>query len=90
MDSKESPYKNSYGLQYDDGNVTLERVPYYYTPSDDDIIHTVKDGETIQNIAYHYYQDSGRWGDIADTNVLYNVAREVVPGLQLIIPHGGQ
>lgn len=85
-----SPYNNAYGLQYDDGDVSLERIPYEYIPSDNDLYHTVIDGETIQSIAYKYYRDSGLWYIIADVNSIYNPISEIVPGLQLLIPNGRQ
>jgi len=88
MDSIKSPYSNSYGLSYDNGDISLERSPYIYTPSENDVYHTVKDDETIQNIADQYYQDSGLWGVIADANLIYNPIDEIVPGLQLVIPNG--
>lgn len=90
MDSIKSPYNNAYGLSYDNGDVSLERSPYIYTPSEFDVYHTVMDGETIQSIANRYYQDSGLWYIIADSNLIYNPIVEIIPGLQLVIPNGRQ
>lgn len=85
-----SPYEEAYGLQYDNGDVSLERIPYQYNPSSSDIYHTVISGETIQSIAFKYYGDSGLWYIIADVNNIYNPITEVVEGLELLIPHGRQ
>lgn len=90
MDSTISPYSNAYGLQFDNGDVTLERVPFRYSASDDDVTHTVKEGETIQGIANDYYKDSGLWYVIADANSIFNPLTDVTPNLKLIIPHGRQ
>jgi len=90
MQDTTSPYSNAYGLEYENGDIILQRVPFDYTPSEFDVIHTVKDGENIQSISYQYYGDSGRWGDIADANAIYNPIVELVPELQLIIPDGRQ
>lgn len=86
----ESPYKNGYGLRYDDGDISLERIPYSHTSSDKDMYHTVLEDETIQNIAYHYYNDSGLWYIIADANNIYNPIVDIKPGMQLLIPNGRQ
>lgn len=85
-----SPYNNAYGLRYDDGDISLERIPYEYTQSSRDLYHTVIEGETIQNIANRYYQDSGLWHLIADANGIYNPITELVPGTQIVIPNGRQ
>lgn len=84
------PYDNSYGLNYNDGDTSLERIPFTYTSSENDIYHTVIEGETIQSIAYRYYRDSGLWYVIADANSIYNPFEELKEGLQLIIPNGRQ
>lgn len=84
-----SPFDNSYGIEYPEGDVSLERIPYtHVNDPKKDIIHTVLDGESILSIAYKYYGNSGLWGVISDTNSLINVMEEVVPGLQLLIPNG--
>lgn len=90
MNSSISPYSNAFGLQYDNGDVTLERVPFEYSPSEDDVTHTVKEGETLQGIADDYYKDSGLWYVIADANNILNPLTEVSTYIKLIIPHGRQ
>lgn len=85
-----SPYENSYIVEYPNGEQTLERFSYEHDKSSKDIIHTVLDGETIQSISFKYYGDSGFWYVIADMNGIYNPITEVIPGIQILIPFGGQ
>ena len=85
-----TPYMDSYPIDYQDGDVSVERrgvdgLPAHTQRS----IHTVKDGETIQSIAYQYYGDSGYWGIIADVNRIYDPFEDVVADMELIIPFYG-
>lgn len=89
MKQEISPYTNSYALDSDDGDITVERRPFRRIPSNNVITHTVMDGETIQNIAFQYYGNSGYWGIIADTNNIYNPFDDLQPGIELIIPTNG-
>ena len=86
-----SPYNNAYALKYNDGDYSLEAKPPVVPESSNDIQHTVKDGETLQNIAFRYYGDSGMWGVIADANDILNPFEDVHADMELIIPnYGGQ
>lgn len=85
-----SPYEEAYGLQYDNGDTSLERIPYQYNPSSSDTYHTVISGETLQSISFKYYGDSGLWYILADVNNIYNPISEIKEGLELLIPHGRQ
>ena len=87
-DTENSPYSESYGLSYDNGDVSLERVPYKHIGSENDCTHTVLDGETLQSISFQYYDDSGYWDIIADANNIINPLTDITPGLILIIPNG--
>lgn len=81
------PYSYNTVIDLGDGDVQLERVPA--RPSilgTFKAIHTVVDGETIQNIAFKYYGDSGYWMNICDVNSIYNPFTELVPGMELYIP----
>lgn len=83
-----SPYKDSFVIKYPDGDISLERnIPSI--PSDH-IIHTVLEGETIQNIAFRYYGDSGMWGVIADANDILNPFEDLHADMELIIPSYGR
>ena len=88
MNSNNSPYLNSYGLDYGNGDTSLERTPYIHTPLGNDVEHLVMSGETIFSIAFKYYGDSGLWYMIADYNLLSNPLVEIVEGLQITIPNG--
>lgn len=80
-----NPYKDAYIIDYKDGDVSLERIPYTVLNSNL-TVHTVLPGETIQSIAYKYYGDSGLWYRIADINSIYNPFVEIQEGVQLYIP----
>lgn len=81
-----SPYDNAYALKYSDGEYSLEtRTPMIVT-SKDDIQHTVKEGETLQNLSFRYYKDSGKWYIIAEANGILNPFKELTEGLILRIP----
>ena len=56
--------------------------------------HTVKDGDTLDLIAYNYYDDPSRYLQLARVNKLKDL-RRLVPGTQLVLPpiiddHGEQ
>ncbi len=85
-----SPYNNAYALKYNDGDYSLEAKPPVVPESSNDIQHTVKDGETLQNIAFRYYGDSGKWYLIAEANNILNPFQELEPYQILRIPmYGG-
>lgn len=81
-----SPYDQAYVLNYGDGDYSLEAVRTSVPSSSDDIQHTVKDGETLQNIAYRYYGDSGKWFLIAEANTILNPFKELESGTLIKIP----
>ena len=81
-----SPYNQAYVLNYGDGDYSLEAVQTSVPSSSDDIQHTVKDGETLQNIAYRYYGDSGKRYLIAEANGILNPFKELESGTLIKIP----
>lgn len=82
--SKTSPYHNNvYKVKYQDGDVSLER--WQSDANDSGIIHTVLEGQTLQEISFIYFGDSGRWGDIADINNIHDPF-DIEPGSSIIIP----
>lgn len=81
-----SPYNQAYVLNYGDGDYSLEAVQASVPSSSDDLQHTVKDGETLQNIAYRYYGDSGKWYLIAEANGILNPFKELESGTIIKIP----
>ena len=84
-----SPYNNAYALKYNDGEYSLEAKPPIVPESPNDIQHTVKDGETLQNIAFRYYGDSGKWYIIAEANKILNPFKELEMGNLIRIPTYG-
>lgn len=84
-----SPYNNAYALKYNYGDYSLEAKPPIVPESPNDIQHTVKDGETLQNIAFRYYGDSGKWYIIAEANKILNPFKELEMGTLIRIPTYG-
>lgn len=84
-----SPYNNAYALKYNDGDYSLEAKPPIVPESPNDIQHTVKDGETLQNIAFRYYGDSGKWYIIAEANKILNPFKGLEMGNLIRIPTYG-
>lgn len=81
------PYKNSIVVDFADGDISLDRIPLSISDVTDlQIIHTIVEGETLQNIAFKYYGDSGRWTDIADINSIYDAFEDLEAGNVLYIP----
>ena len=85
----DSPYKNAYALNYGDGDYSLEAPIPSVPSSSNDIQHTVKDGETLQNIAFRYYGDSGKWYIIAEANGILNPFKELESGTLIRITSYG-
>lgn len=81
-------YNAGYALKYPNGDYSLERAIPSPILSDNDQIHTVMDGETLQSIAYSYFGDSGYWYQIAEANLIINPLseKEFFIGRRLIIP----
>ena len=81
-------YDSGFVLHYPNGDYSLEKLIPTIVSSDNDKIHIIMDGETLQSIAYRYYGDSGYWYQIAEANQIINPFSdsEVFKGRQLIIP----
>lgn len=84
MIMNDSPYNKANIITYPDGSQSLEPVIEQVILTDK--VHTVKEGETLQNIAFQYYRDSGKWYKLVEANKILNPFTEVYPGVQLIIP----
>lgn len=68
MSSILSPYSNNaYKVEYEEGDVSLERITNPEL-SDSGLRVTLLEGQTLQELSFLYYGDSGRWGDIASIN----------------------
>lgn len=83
-----SPFDKGRIIKFPDGDQILVRDPYLISESF--VTHTVLEGQTIQNIAFAYYGDSGLWGLIADANGIMNPFEDLHSGLQLKIPNYGR
>lgn len=79
-----NPYSDSVAILFDNGDIILERQ--IQKKINNTIVHTVKEGETIQSIAFQYYGDSGYWFYICDINNIFNPFVELEEGMQIYIP----
>lgn len=91
MASIKSPYDSVVIVEYPDDSISLESTKETVITTDDDLIYTVKDGDTLQGIANVYYKDSGLWHIIALANDIQNLfdENEFYPGQILKIPQYG-
>jgi nucleoid-associated protein YgaU len=85
---KSNPYLNGVVLLFDEESeeAALHRLKYTYIKSPNDKIHTVRDFDTISDLAYDYYGDSKWWTLIADANDLESPWVLPASGTGLIIP----
>ena len=91
MASIKSPYDSAVIVEYPDKSISLESTKEEVFTTPDDLIYTVKDGDTLQGIASVYYKDSGLWHIIAMANDIQNPfnENEFYPGQILKIPQYG-
>ena len=91
MASIKSPYDSAVIVEYPDDSISLESTKETVVTTDDDLVYTVKDGDTLQGIAHVYYGDSGLWHIIAIANDIQNPfdENEFYPGQILKIPQYG-
>lgn len=82
-------YDIAHILHYTEGDSSLERNIPSVNYSSSDKIHIVKEGETLQNIAYAIWKDSSKWYIIAESNQIMNPLSELKEGMKLIIPAYG-
>lgn len=96
MEDKRKDYDLYYSgtiIEFSNGESIVERELLNYNSSQPDVYHTVKQGETITQIAYMYYKDftpqaTHYWKYIADVNNILNPLdiRELV-GYEILIPN---
>lgn len=79
-----NPYSDSVVILFDNNDIILERQTLKKIK--DVLVHTVKEGETIQSIAFQYYGDSGYWVYICDLNHIFNPFVELKEGMEIYIP----
>ena len=80
-----NPYSGGYIIDFGDGDMILEK-PRTVSTTPLNKTHTVLEGETLQNIAFRYYGDSGYWTLIAEAHNLFFPLRELEDGMEIIIP----
>jgi len=51
--------------ELDEGGITSSRIPQEEVQY---VLHVVKGGDTVENLAYRLYGDPMRWWEIADLN----------------------
>ena len=61
-------YEIGYLVNYNQGDTSLQRTFLPLFGGVEDKYHTVKDGDTLENIAQDYYGDQLLWYLIADAN----------------------
>lgn len=84
--SKISPFDNAKILSFNNNAEVLIFADTEDIITSSTTYHTIKEGETLQSIAYQYYGDSGYWGLISRANKILNPFTEVIPGQRLLIP----
>ncbi len=83
---KTNAYTDSYRIIYEEGDESLERRPINHQEDIDDVIYTIKEGDSLTNIAIKFYNSSNLWFLIADDNNIINpFALEL--GTNIIIPN---
>ena len=89
--SIKSPYDSAVIIIYQDESISLESTIDDVLTTSDDLVYTVKDGDTLQGISSVYYGDSGLWYIIALANDIQNPfdENEFYPGQILKIPQYG-
>lgn len=83
---KTNAYTDSYRIIYEEGDESLERRPINHQEDIDDVIYTIKEGDSLTNIAFKFYNSSNLWFLIADANNIINPF-ELELGTNIIIPN---
>lgn len=78
-------YTEGYLVKFNEGDTALLRKAIILNESIDDSLHTVIEGDSLNSIAFNYYNNSKLWYVIADVNNIQNPF-ELVIGQSLIIP----
>ena len=86
MNILDNPYNDSYTVKDPNGDITLHREEFTNSLNGNYTVHTVLEGQTIQDISIKYYGNSGGWYKIADFNKILNPFTELIPNMQLLIP----
>ena len=84
-----SPFNIGYIVQYQEGDLSLEKHQPTVVLSDHDDIRILKADETLHSIAYEVYGDSGKWYILAEVNNIMNPFVELKEGMKIRIPTYG-
>jgi len=83
----EGLYDRGYLIEFEEGDISLQRTFLYYPKSVYDKYHVVTEGDTLLTIAQKYYNNQASWFVIADVNSeLIDDIFELVVGTSLVIP----
>lgn len=83
---KKTIYSDSAIVRYKNGDITLDRTPIVHRVSTGDKYHTIRQDETLPDIAFKEYNDPLLWFIIADVNRIFNPF-DLEVGNKLIIPN---
>jgi len=78
-------YDDSFIVDYNEGDRSLERLTLEHHISVDDILHVIKQGDTLVTIASQYYGTGRAWYVLGDINLMTNPF-DLTVGDTLIIP----
>lgn len=67
-----NPYSIGTTYVFNDLTQSLDRPRLVYHEAPGDILHVVKDFDTLSDISYLYYRDSKFWWILADINDIFN------------------
>ena len=79
-------YTDSFRIIYPEGDESLERRPINHKEDINDSVYTIKDGDTLTNIAFKFYDEPNLWFLIADANEIINPF-DLEVGKNIIIPN---
>lgn len=79
-------YSSGYLVKFTEGDIALLRKAITLDSSIDDNYHVIKQGDSLNSIAFDYYADSKFWFIIADVNGIQNPF-EITIGQSLVIPN---
>lgn len=83
---RDNPYRTANVIEYDEGDLSLERFRILYRPSNNDKLHTVIYGDTLWSLAFDYYKNSKLWWVIADVNPSIEHPMILTTNTNIIIP----
>ncbi len=81
----DNPFVTGFLMAYNEGDISLERVPIVYVPSVNDKLHPVRNWDTLPDLSFDYYKSSKWWWVIADVNKIFDPFN-LTPNTHIIIP----